>query len=237
MEVDQILIQMPHPSGTIDDDHEDDSENQNSPIVTINSLARIKRIRENEEAIANEETVNGLLRKNFKFNENLELKLDLDLDRKKVVKFAEELVLGLDLTIQSSSKVGFLSKTKKFAQDITYNTERGNDFRNQVISNKGYLFNEKNYFFVDDRYTMRKSNVVTLTNSRVILFWRGVKLDDDAVKRIITLGLGYLIKTLTYAELYYNISKIIPDGDFNVSIRSKENTYVLIGVEKHPFLY
>jgi hypothetical protein len=228
---------MKHPNETIIDEIEDDSENENIPTITVNSLVKINNIRRNEEIIANKEAVNGLLSKNFKNNENLKLELDLDLDRKKVVKFAEELVLGLDLTIQRSSKVGFLTKTKKFAHDITYNVERGNSFRNEIISNKGYLSNEKNYFSVSDKYTTKNTSVVTLTNSRVILFWRGVKLDEEAIKKIITLGLGYLIKTLTYAELYHNIYQIIPDGDFNVSIRSKDNTYVLIGVEKHPFLY
>lgn len=232
-----MMIQMLHPNQTNFEEIVDESENPNLPRSKVFDLVKKKRIRENEEMIAKRERVNDLLSKNFKLKENFGLKLDLDLEGKKMAEFVDELVLGLDLTIQSSGKMRFLTKTCRFAQNIAYDTKSGNAFRNEIISNKGYLYNEKNYFFVDDKYTTNGSNVVTLINSRVILFWRGVDLDETAVKRILTLGLSYLIKTLTYAELYFNISEIIPNGDFDVSIRSKDNTFVLIGVERHPFLY
>jgi hypothetical protein len=236
IEVDQMMIQMRHPNLTNLEDIDDDSENPNLPKDKNLSLVKMKRIREKEEMIAKKE-VNTLLSKNFKFKENFGLKLNLDLEGKKMAEFVDELVLGLDLTIQSSGKVRFLTKTSKFAHNIAYDTKSGNAFRNEIISNKGYLYSDKNYFFVDDKYTTDGSKVVTLINSRVILFWRGVDLEKTAIKRILTLGLSYLIKKLTYAELYFNISEIIPNGDFDVSIRSKDNTFVLIGVERHPFLY
>lgn len=81
----------------------------------------------------------------------------------------------------------------------------------------------------------KNTKVTTLVNTRVILFWRNVRLEDTVKKRIISLGLLYLMRKISKAELLFYIREILPSGSLEVTIRYKVNTYVLIGVESPLF--
>jgi hypothetical protein len=234
------MIQTLHPnteSLPIEVDQIDEPDSAEMSVPTVSTFAKIKRIRENEEEIQRNVPKTSILKEFLVAKGKSELDLNLNLDGKEMVKFVKDLVFGLDLTVKSAGRVGFNDRTRQFAESITYDVKEGNAFRNEIYENKGYLYDEGNYFWVDDKFTTPNTKVVTLRNSRVILFWRGFDFGELNIKRIISLGFCFLIRTITEAELYNEISKIIPKGDLSVSVKHKRDAYVLIGIEKHPFLY
>lgn len=156
-------------------------------------------------------------------------RLQLNIDKIQLVNFSSDLVYGLNLTIKQRSIIG--SKLVIFNSDVTYNEDEGLKFRRSIVEKKGYLESDENYFNLKEDLVTKGTKVVTLINTRVILFWRDVDLSELTVKRILSLGLLFLIKKMSYAELFFEINRLLPNGRYNVSIKSVDNSYVLIGIE------
>lgn len=156
-------------------------------------------------------------------------RLQLNIDKIGLVKFSADLVYGLKLNVQFKTLLGTRSLT--FESDVTYNEEEGQKFRRSIIERKGFIYPEENYFNLKDELVTKGTKVTTLINTRVILFYRSVILSEDTVKRVLSLGLLFLIKKISYAELFFEINKLLPNGIFNVSIKYVDNSYVLIGIE------
>lgn len=152
-----------------------------------------------------------------------------------VVKFSSELLQNLNLLLNYRTKVYIVRNTYKFDETLSYNENQKKKFKRLVTEQDGYLENESNYFTVKKEFLSRNTKTVTLRNSRVILFWRKLELKDNEVKRILSLGLSFLIGSITLAELYFYVRRIVPKGIYEVSIRYKKNSYVLIGIEKPIF--
>lgn len=163
-------------------------------------------------------------------------RFNFDTERMEVVKFSSDLLLNLDLKIFYKI-FGTYKKIENFEDSITYDKELGNKFRSLVLRKKGFLEEESNYLKVSENFIREESNVTTLRNSRVILFWRGLYLKDIDIKRILTLGLSYLIGVISKAELINEISFIIPKGAYEVSFNHKENCFMIIGIEAPIFNY
>jgi hypothetical protein len=168
--------------------------------------------------------------------EGSELKLSklpeqrINLDDVKLVKFSSDLVTNLDLNLKIGHILG-ISSLVKFDETISYSEKQGTRFKHFVVKKHGYLINEDNYIKVNEKYMSSNSKATTLRNLRVVLFWRGFDLDDISCKRIITLGLVYLLENMSKTELQVAIRKVIPAGIFEVSVERKLKTWVLIGVE------
>jgi hypothetical protein len=203
------------------------------PEQTSNVPAIINRIRELnifEESEIDEESIVDIINSLSKS----ELpRFELNVDNKKVVKFSTDLVYGLDLELSYKKLIGRTTLT--FDENVTYDKDESSKFRNLITIKDGYLSKDENFFEVDSSKLSENTKVTTLVNTRVILFWRNVRLEDTVKKRIISLGLLYLMRKISKAELLFYIREILPSGSLEVTIRYKVNTYVLIGVESPLF--
>lgn len=159
--------------------------------------------------------------------------LSLDLERLRAVTMTNELLIGLKLDFKS--KTYFMDSLTTFDEALCYSSNDRQEIKRIVTTKGGYLNDESNYFCVDKQNLSTGTEVVILKNSRVLLFWRDLSLPENVVKRILSMGLLFLLRIISKAELLFNIRQILPRGDYEISINEKDKTYVLIGIEKPLF--
>lgn len=156
-------------------------------------------------------------------------RLNLNINTMNTLTMVTDLLKGIDLKMKVNS--GLFSSIINYGNEIVYNDENAAGFTKHVLKRKGYLIEESNYFNVNTDKLSYETNVLALVNTRVILFWKDIRLNDIVKKRIITLGLAFLINKISLAELYFFIREALPPLSCEVSVSYKKNTYVLIGVE------
>jgi hypothetical protein len=110
-------------------------------------------------------------------------------------------------------------------------------FHNIITKKEGVLEEESNYFWVDDNLLSDNGKACTLRNTRVILYWRGINLEDFVVKRILTLGFDFLIMGFTKDELLAKVLQTLPPGTFEIKIKFDRKVYVLITIEEPIFRF
>jgi hypothetical protein len=159
-----------------------------------------------------------------------------DVKRLDVVKFSSELLLNLDLSLKYNDRL-FKGKTIRFSETLSYDNDVKLKARVIALDKNGYLFEDSNYFEVEKIHLDEYTNLTTLRNSRVLLYWREVEISEFVVKRLLTLGLWFLINIITKAELIFYIQQAINNNSYNISIKYVENTYVIIGIEGPIFSY
>lgn len=159
----------------------------------------------------------------------------LDVKTKQVVKFSSELVQNLKLLV--SYKQYFQTRERLFDETLTYIQDEGSLFRDLVLKKKGYLSDTSDYYEVDSSLLSTNTKTTTLRNTRVILFWRSLELKKYTIKRILTLGLLFLIGKISMAELIFYVKLELPEGSYEVKILQKDKTYVVIGIEKPIFSF
>lgn len=142
--------------------------------------------------------------------------------------------MNLDLTLRYSDYIIF-DKERKFDESITYIEEESNEFRKLLLYNDAYLSNDDNYVKVGDKYLPRFTEAMTLRNTKVILYWRGIILTEIKCKKILSLGLAFLLDFISEAQLLFDIKLIIPNGLYEIKIRKESKTYVFIGIEEPVF--
>lgn len=162
-------------------------------------------------------------------------RFNLNVEEIKIVKFSSQLLENLNLILNYKRMLSMSRTTKEFDETLSYKRDMKQVFKKLVTKQDGYLDNESNYFYVDKQFLTKGTKTVSLRNTRVILFWRKIDIEDKVVKRILTLGLLFLIGEISIAELTFMIKKLIPNNTFEVSIKYKKNTYLLIGIEKPIF--
>jgi hypothetical protein len=160
-------------------------------------------------------------------------RLNLNINSMNTLIMIKDLIKDVDLTMKVNS--GLFGSIVNYSEEIIYNDELAAGFTKHVLNKKGYLIEESNYFDVDKKNLSYGTNVFVLINTRVLLFWRDVNLDETMKKRIITLGFALLINKISLAELYFFIKEALPPITCEVSVSYKKNTYVLIGVEGPVF--
>lgn len=159
----------------------------------------------------------------------------LDFKNKKISKIPYELVLNLNLSL--NYKVLFTFQNKYFNQQVVYDSDLAFEFRDIVINKKGYLYDERNFIKVPEGSLSKDTNCIFLVNSRVVLFWKNIYLNDLKVKRILTLGLCYLSNIFNKTQLIYSISEEIPVNKYDIKIRDVTNSYLIIGIEPPIFSF
>lgn len=159
----------------------------------------------------------------------------LDVENKQAVRFSSDLVNNLKLVV--NYKEFLLKKSKQFDETITYVQEESSLFRNLVLKKKGYLSDKSDFNVVDSSMLTQNTKTITLSNTRVILFWRSIELKEYIIQRILTLGLLFLIGNISIAELIFYIKLELPEGNFEVKILQQKNNYVVIGIEKPIFSF
>jgi hypothetical protein len=159
---------------------------------------------------------------------------NFNLDEVRLAKFSSELIDTLTLSLRVERLLG-INSLVYFDETVSYDKNEKTRFKNLVLKRSGYLENEDNYIAISEDLMSANSKATTLRNSRVTLLWRGFDLNDVNVKRIISLGLTFLLEGITKAELIFEIKKLIPKGIFEVSVKNRLNTYVLISVEAPVF--
>lgn len=210
-----------------------DSENQFlEPLVKVPAFIKTTRGLKSSVGV---ETPLINIRYLSKDVELINPKLTLNLEDLQVVDSSASLLYGLDLKVNQKYFTG--RKVKEYDVSIMESPIKKDSFTKSIFRRKGYLEEEQNYFEVPSKYVSEDTEVTLLTNSRVVLFWRGFKLNEFTVKRILSLGLLYLMGEITQAELVFNIRENLPNGSFEVSVKYQTNTYVLIGIEKPIFSY
>lgn len=239
----QEVQTMTHPSGDenigvitvrnnlIDDNDEIQSEtfiSEDSSYAFVRSKVNTDLVLKSSVELKSNDKLHDVLVEN-----SIDPRFNLNVESMRMVKYTSELFESLDLNIISNHILG--EKITLFSENLSYNERAKRKFKHLVIHRKGYLENISNYFFVDRKYVSDDSYVVTLRNTRVLLYWRGFDLEEHNVKRILTLGFCFLTGNLSTAELYYYISILFPKGSFEVNIKYKSNTFVLITIEKPLF--
>lgn len=207
-----------------DDESEESETNQ-----VLNNIKVVKEMSESEE-------INLLDLSRFTFQNNKYPNLpefNLKFEDRDVVEFSSQLLLNLDLTVNIDGLLR--DRSVKFDQKISYATKEANRFKNLIYNKNGYLNEESNFFELDKKDLIENSNSVILRNSRIVLFWRGLNLSNIDVKKIISLGLTFMLDLISEAELYYKIRSIIPKGIYEISVKHERNSYVIIGIEEPIF--
>jgi hypothetical protein len=149
---------------------------------------------------------------------------------------ADLLLSNLDLTIDFKRNI--VSRgTIKFEKEFVYDAESVYKFKRAVLGKDGFLQDESNYFLMQDNILSMGTKCVMLRNSRVILFERNVNLEYQIVQRILSAGILLLTDKITRSELASFIKSKLPSGQFEVSIKYKSRTYVLIGIEGPVFSF
>jgi len=153
----------------------------------------------------------------------------LNVNAKRIVEKIDELVLGLDLKLHTK---GAFKKVHSFDTRLFHDEKIKKKFHNLIFNREGMLNEEGNYFWVDSEHLSDQGKACTLRNTRVILYWRDLELSDYIVKRILTLGLDFLIMEYTKEELIAKILDCLPNGVFEVNVKREMKTFVLISIEK-----
>lgn len=192
-----------------------------SYILSKKKILEMSQEREFEESNVKDDEID-LIRKALP-------RLQLNVNKIGLVNFSADLVYGLNLTIGYRSIIGL--KYITFESDVTYNEDEGQKLRRFIIGKKGFIYPDENYFNLNENLVTKGTKVTTLINTRVLLFWRGIEINEITVKRILSLGLLFLIKKISYPELFFEINSLLPNGRYNVSIKYVDNSYVLIGIE------
>lgn len=192
-----------------------------------------KRIRMKEEAILLKNSVTNLGEVLNKYTLG-NPRFQLDVKKISVVKFSNELLMNLNLNFRFNDNL-FRKMTKTFDETLSYNNVQKEIMRTIVTRKGAFLFEDSNFFEVDKVNLSEYTKLTTLRNSRVLLYWRNLELDNEVIKKIITLGLCFLLEIITYAELYFYISQFIERGSYEITIKYVKNSYVLIGIESPIF--
>lgn len=162
---------------------------------------------------------------------------ELNVDRLKIVKYSDEFLLNLNLSL-TYKNVLMVTSFKEFDETLSYSFEAKEKAKQLILNRGAYFHEDSNYFdVIDEKHISKGTNITMLRNSRVTLFWRNVELSDSQKKRILSLGLSYMIGIISYAELYYCIQKTLQKGSYNISVRTVPKTFVLIGVEREIFSF
>lgn len=170
-------------------------------------------------------------------NGNSYPQFELDVDRLKIVKYSEEFLLNLNLSL-TYKNVLMITSFKEFDETLSYSSEAKEKAKQLILNRGAYFHEDSNYFdVIDEKHISKGTNISMLRNSRVTLFWRNVELSDSQKKRILSLGLSYMIGIISYAELYYCIQRTLQNGSYNISVRTVPKTFVLIGVEREIFSF
>lgn len=156
---------------------------------------------------------------------NDDSRFNLDVNKMEVVKFSADLLQTLTLNVNYMTLTG--RTVRNFDETLAYVSSEKDKFYNLVTKRKGYLQEDSNYYQIDKSILSEDREAIILANSRVILFWRGLTLNEWQIKRIITLGLLHLIGQLTVGQLYIQVKDIIPKGIFEVSIKSEDRKSVV----------
>jgi hypothetical protein len=150
------------------------------------------------------------------------------------VYFSSDLVSGLDLSLTYHKAL--IKRTIMFEEDITYNPGASLKFKDLILNNKAYLKSDENLYIVPKDHLSYKTNMLSLNNARVILFWRDFSLETITAKKLITHGLLYLMELISEAELTFYIKKLLSgSSDFSLYINKVKYSYVVIGIEGSLF--
>jgi hypothetical protein len=210
-----------------------DDDLLNITKTNINSAVRITR-KDDPDPLFVEETINNSVSSEIDIGKSLAPELDLNFDNLSVVEFSSELLINLDLTLRFE-RIVIGDFIKNFEGNISYDEKAKRRFANLVFKNNGFLEKESNYFTLLNSLLSEGTTSTVLRNSRVLLFVRGLDLSYITVQKILTAGLVHLINAKSEAELIVYVKSLIPNHSFEISIKSKQNTYVRIGVEKPIF--
>lgn len=163
-------------------------------------------------------------------------RMQLDLGKLDVIRVPSELLISMRLNVRFKIRLN-LSRTKTFDTTLVRDPEKLFEFLNLVTKQEGYLLDEGNYYWIDEKRLSENSQSTGLINSRVFLLWRNCNLDDFQVKRILTLGLCLLMNKIDESELVFYMKDVVKENTLNVKIEHKPNKYVLISVEAPIFSF
>lgn len=163
--------------------------------------------------------------------------INLNVQSMEKVIAVSDLVKNLDLKVEFLIPLNTIFD-ENFENDITYNFIEKERFRKYIMNYRGRLKQAKNYVKLNDEFSAKYYETVILSNSRVLLQWKGVNLSSVCQERILSLGLLYLIDAITKAELVYNISLELPKNvQLEILTRKEQNRYVLISISDPVFSF
>lgn len=233
-----------HPNYSDDDSDSDDYNDIEGQEIDINKgLVKVSPEESDDKTLIGEIALNKDKLDEFliiirKFQENSPFpEFILDLEQVKVAKFGTELLRNLNLDLEYERK--FLKDIVhiEFDDSISYVTEEKFKFSKLVLDKPSVLADESNYFIVRDNNISPGTEVMCLVNVRCFLATRDISLSEFTKKRILTLGLNFLLEGASQAELLFEIQKLVPSGLFDIKITFEPLTYVLIVIEKPIFSF
>lgn len=163
-------------------------------------------------------------------------KFQLNGEKLEIVKFSSDLLLNLDLTFKFDH-LKVIPSIYIFDETLSYDNRIREKLKNIIIHKGGYLLEDSNFFSVEKYQLSDYTNLTTLRNSRVSLFWRGVELTEVNIKRILSMGLAFLLGVISQAELVFEIKQEIKNDNYSINIKFEKNRYIRIGIEAPVFSY
>jgi hypothetical protein len=223
-------------TGSDSEDYVDDEDIEGMKIESNSSLISVWKLKSdvllNLYASKNKDSQD--LEEVLNINNIPTLTINTDLIKQTIFIF--DLIFGLNMNLRFDRSF-FPSDFIDFDYSVIYSEDVKDRFIDLIKNRKAYLHEDSNYFEVDESKISEGTLVRTLINSRVVLFWRDVSLSEVTIKRIMTLGLAFLIKGLSVSELVFYVKEVLPYGEFSVSVVHHESNYVVIGVENPLFKF
>lgn len=229
-----MTIKLPNSSDDTDFDFSDVQDSNIKPLEVVG--AKILKPPKNLISSIEVSSIDQIEKQKVESNFILSPGFQLNGEKLKIVKFTSDLLINLDLMV----KFDFLKVVPSFYnfdETLSYDQSKREVFRKIVLNKGGYLLEDSNFFEVDQSRLSPETKLTTIRNSRVSLFWRGVELTEVNVKRILTLGLAFLLGIISQAELVLEIKQEIKNDNYLISIKIEKNTYVRIGIETPVFSY
>lgn len=155
-------------------------------------------------------------------------RFNLDFDNMKTVTNSKFLIDKLNLMLEYNSLFG--KKEYLFDEKLLYDKDFFR-WRKLIFDKDAYLKDDSNYYKLDESMLREENSSATiLRNSRVLLYWKGLELDKTVVKRILTLGLSYIIGHISKAELLFKIRNNLPMGMYEVTVKGDRYKFIIITI-------
>lgn len=154
-----------------------------------------------------------------------------------VIRSNYDLLTNLVLRVKYT-RLMIWDKIYSFDENLANDKDTRLKFRDLILNKRGYFEHDSNYFELRKAKKPKGTSIQCIKNLRVTLFWSNIILDEIQIKRILTLGLAFLMEEISEAELIFHVNEIIKvRGKYDIFLNSKEKVFVRIGIRLPLFTF
>lgn len=172
-----------------------------------------------------------LFRDSFAFGDELSLPVSVsEISDLKMILFFQDLLSNFDLKLIVPKFIGSDKIVDFDSSLLGYDKDEVKKFKKLVLKRLARL-PSSNFIKID---SSASEPIYGTYNLRAILYFREINFSKDQIDYILTLGISILCNFITKSEALVSIYNMI-SGTFEVSIRVKSRTYVIISIEPPLF--